>query len=70
MDIDVFPIMPNKSIMLINLHHKMIVYVINKDPICRLCMSIHVHAFEKYKLSLIIFSFNVYFKMAASRLPF
>ena len=35
----------------------MIVHIINKDPICKLCM--YTHGFEK-------FSFNVYFKMAAS----
>ena len=54
--------MPNKSTILIKLPHKMIVYIINKDPIFKLCMDMLL----RNKLSLIIFSFNVYFKMAAS----
>ena len=40
-----FPIMPNKSTIFIQLSHKMIVYIINKDHICKLCM--FMHAFEK-----------------------
>ena len=68
MDIDFFPIMPSKkNTVLIKFPHKMTVYILNKDHICKLCMC--MHAFEKYlrnKLNLAIFSFNVYFKMATS----
>ena len=59
-----FPIMPNKSTVFIKLPHKMIVYIkktkitfVNCTCVCMLLRN---------KLSLIIFSFNVYFKMAAS----
>ena len=45
MDIGYFPIMPNKSTILLKLPHKMIIYIISKDPICKLCMC--MHAFEK-----------------------
>ena len=54
--------MPDKSTVLIKLLHKMVVYIINKDHIRKLSRC--NHAFEK--LSLIILSFDVYFKMAAS----
>ena len=41
-----FPIMPNKSTIFIKLLSlKMIVYIINKDHICKLC--VFMHAFEK-----------------------
>ena len=40
-----FPVMPNKSTTLIKLLNKMIVYIINKIRICKLCRC--MRAFEK-----------------------
>ena len=39
------PMIPNKSTRFIKLPHKMIVYIINKDHICKFCMC--MYAFEK-----------------------
>ena len=56
--------MPSKNTILIKFPHKMTVYILNKDHICKVCMC--MHAFEK-EIEFDNFQFkNVYFKMAAS----
>ena len=62
MDIDFFPIMPNISTIFIKLPHKMVVYIIKITFVNCACVCM----FLRNKLSLIIVSFNVYLKMAAS----
>ena len=42
----------------------MIIYIVNKDHIRQMCVCMHA---LRNKLSFIIFSFSVYFKMAANR---